>query len=83
MVIRILKSGLEGVVIHIGHGQFRLDLRDSHSLKFQVGHGSRGVLGQGLVDLQCDLAALGHVAGHKMGGDDLLCDSLTHGNSSP
>ena len=78
VVVGVFVTALEGVMVHIGYAQLGLDLGDAHGLKFQVGHGAGGVLGQSLVDLQGDLTAHGHIACHQMGGDDLLRDSLTH-----
>ena len=45
VIVRVFKTGLEGVVVNIGNGTFRLDPRHSHGLKFQIRHGACGILG--------------------------------------
>ena len=78
VIVGVFKAGLEGVVVDIGHGALCSDPVNAHGLKFQIGHGAGGVLGQGLVDAQRHLAAGGHVSGHQMGCNDFLCNCLTH-----
>ena len=55
MVVRILETGLQRVVVDIGHGPLRPNLVHTHGLKFQIRHGSGGILGQGLIDSKTDL----------------------------
>ena len=45
VIVRILKTGLKGVVIHISNTQFCLDSGDTHGLKFQISHGAGSILG--------------------------------------
>ena len=78
VVVAVLKAALEGVVIDVGDAHFRFHSGNTHGLEFQIGHGAGGVLRQGLVDAQRDLAAGGHVPGDQMGRNDFLCDCLTH-----
>ena len=62
MVVGIFKAGLQGVVIDIGYGQFRLDPRYSHSLKLQIGHGSRGILRKSLIYAESHLLSRLHLS---------------------
>ena len=66
VVVGVLEAALEGVVVDVGHGQLGAHPLDAHGLEFEVGHGAGGVLGQGLVDAQGDLAAGGHVPGDEV-----------------
>ena len=59
-------------------GEFGLYLGDAHGFKFQIGHGAGGILGQGLVDFQGNLAAGGHFSAEQMLCNDLLRNRLTH-----
>ena len=61
VVIRILEAGLEGIMVDICYGQFRLHPRYTHGLEFQISHGAGRILCQSLVYLQSDFAAHGHV----------------------
>ena len=72
VVVGVLKAGLQGVVVDVGHAALRPHPGDAHGLKLQVGHGARGVLGQRLVDAQGYLAAGGHVPADQMRSDDFL-----------
>ena len=55
VVVRVLKPGLQGVVVDIGNALLRPHPPDAHGLKLQVGHRAGGVLRQGLVDPDGDL----------------------------
>src|SRR3989304_2515242 len=48
VVVGVLEAGLEHVVVDVTHGQFCADAGDAHGLELEVGHGARGVLGEGL-----------------------------------
>ena len=52
VIVGVLKAGLEGVVVDIGHGSLCFDPVNAHGLKFQIGHGAGGILRQGLVNAQ-------------------------------
>ena len=62
VVVGVFKARLQGVVVDVGDRFFGLDPGDADGLEFQIGHGPGGVLGEGLVDFQADLAAGRHVA---------------------
>ena len=66
VVVGVLKAGLEGVVVDIGHGQLRFHPVQAHGLKLQIGHCSGGVLGEGLVYSQGRLLSRLHTAGHQV-----------------
>ena len=78
MVVRVLEAGLEGVVVDVRHAPLRLHLPDPHRFKFDVGHGAGRVLGQGLIDLQPDLAPLLERAVHRMRFQDFFRQSESH-----
>ena len=78
MVVGIFKTGLQGVVVDIGHGSLCFDPVNAHGLKFQIGHGAGGVLCQGLVNAQSHLSSRLHATADQMGGDQLFCQCLSH-----
>ena len=65
-------------MVDIGNALLRFDPRNAHCFKFQIGHGAGRILGEGLVDLQADLAADRHFAAHNMVFNDLLRQSQSH-----
>ena len=72
MVIRVLKAGLQGVMVNIGNTLHRPDPADPHGFKLQVGHGAGGVLRQGLVDPDGDLFPGRGFSADQMGVQDFL-----------
>ena len=60
VVVRILETGLQRVVIDIGHGPLRPNLIHAHGFEFQICHGSGGILGQRLIDSKTDLLSRFH-----------------------
>ena len=81
VIVGVLKAGLEGVVVDIGHGSLCFDPVNAHGLKFQIGHGAGGILRQGLVNAQGHLSPRLHAAADQMGGDQLFCQCLSHGSA--
>ena len=81
VIVGVLKAGLEGVVVDIGHGSLCFDPVNAHGLKFQIGHGAGGILRQGLVNAQGYLSPRLHAAADQMGGDQLFCQCLSHGSA--
>ena len=82
MVVGVFKAGLQGIVIDIRDRSLGLYARHAHGFKFQVSHGTGGVLCQGLVDLQTDFAAgNGHVAADQMRTNQLLRNGVSHGQA--
>ena len=78
VIIRVLKAGLQSVVVNVCHTQLRFDARNAHRFKFQVSHGAGRVLCQGLVNAQAHVRADGHFPAHKMVFDDFLCNRKSH-----
>ncbi len=72
VIIGVAKITLQHVVIHIAHRQLCLHLRHLNRLKLQIRQGARGVLGQGLVDIERNFLAGGHVARGEMTANQLL-----------
>ena len=65
-------------MVNIGDREFGLDPGDAHGLKFQICHGTGGILSQGLVDPQGNFAANGHITGYQMIFDNFLCNCHSH-----
>ena len=78
VVIGVFKAGLQCVVVHVGDRPLCPHPVNSHGLKFQIGHGTGGVLRQCLVDSQSHLGARLRAAAHKMRFDELLRQALSH-----
>ena len=78
VIVAVFKAALQGVVVHIGNAQFGFDPGDTHGLKLQICHGAGGVLGQGLVDPQSNLAARSHIPGNQVIFDDFLRNGHAH-----
>ena len=72
MIVRVLKAGLQGVVVDIRHALPGFDPADAHGLKLQVAHGARGVLGQGLVDPDGYFLPRVQPAAEQMGAENFL-----------
>ena len=78
MIIRVFKAGLKHIVVNIGYGQFRLDVVEAQGFKLEVGHSSRRILRQGLVDFDCNFLSGNHFTGNEMILDDLLGQVKRH-----
>ena len=57
MVVGAFEARLQGIMVCIRHAAFRFHPIHAHSLQLQVGHGSRRVLRQGLIDSNSDFLA--------------------------
>ena len=78
VVITVFKTALQGIMVHVGNTQFCLNPGNSHGLEFQIRHGTGGILCQGLINSQGNLAACGHGPGNQMTFNDLLRNCLSH-----
>jgi len=78
MIVRVAKVGLQHVVVDVAHREFRAHAGQIHGLELQIGHGSRGVLRQSLVDAQADLLARHHRVRGEVRSDDLLREVAAH-----
>ena len=78
VVIGVFKAALQCIMVNVGHTALCFYPWYAHGLKLQIGHGSRGVLGQSLVDAQADILAHIHLAADQMVRNDFLCDCLAH-----
>ena len=78
MVVRVLKAGLQGVVVDIGNALHGPDPADAHRLELQVGHGAGGILRQGLVDPDGDLLPGRGCSADQVSVQDLLCKVHTY-----
>ena len=72
VVVAVLRSVLHHIVVDVGDREFGLDFRNSHRLKFEVGHRAGRVLRQRLVDPDRDGLAGFAAPLHKMRFNDLL-----------
>src|SRR5699024_979166 len=70
---RVLETGLEHIVVYIGHGALGLDLLRTHGLQLEIGHGARRILRQGLVYSDGYLAAGSEIPGNQVRRDEFLC----------
>ena len=64
MIVRVFKADLDRIMINIADGQLGFYFGHIHGIKLQIGHGSCGILSQGLVDTNADF-----FSGHKIAGD--------------
>ena len=78
MIIGILEARLQHVVVHITDRQLCLQPGDSHRLKLQVRHGSRGILSQRLVYSDADLFTGYQLPIHQMPFQNLLHTALSN-----
>ena len=76
VVVGILKAHLHRVVVHIRDRQISLKGRQAHGLELEVGHGARGILGQGLINADANLRADLVLAGTQVALQYLL-DNVT------
>ncbi len=83
VVVGVLKPVLERVVVHVAHRELGFDLRNSHGLELEVGHGAGGVLRQGLVDPDRDLGARLEFSFNEMGFQYFVNDVFAHTGSTP
>ncbi len=79
VVVGVFKTDLDGIVVDIADRQLSFHLRDVHGFKLQIGHGARGVLGEGLVDANADFPARREDAVNQMIGEDLFHNVFSHG----
>ena len=77
-VVGVLVADLHGVVVDVRHGQFVAHVRHVHGLELQIGHRTRRVLREGLVDSQADVGALYHFALDEVSLNDFFSYSITH-----
>ena len=83
VVIGVFKAALQGVMVDIGNAPLRFHAVDAHGFKFQIRHGSGGVLSQGLIDAETDLLPGDHFPGNEMRRDDFLSQCFRHLFSPP
>ena len=76
VVVVVLRPELGHVVVDVADGQLGLDPRDAHRLEQQEGRRAGGVLGEGLVDADADLAAGDELAGSTRCLASILCVSV-------
>jgi hypothetical protein len=67
MIIAIFESCLQSVMIDVTNRQFGFDSGNPYSLKLQKGHGTSGILSEGLVDLDGYF-----VTGHHLPTDQMF-----------
>ena len=72
VVVRVFKACLQGVMVNIRHGALGAHPLYPHSFELQIGHGARGVLGQGLIDADGDFLPGDHLAADQVGCENLL-----------
>ena len=78
VVVRILKTGLQGVVVDVCHAPFGFHAFHAHGFEFEICHCAGCVLRQRLVDPQSDFRAPPHLSRNQMCPDDLFRYGLSH-----
>ena len=78
VVVRVLKTGLQGVVVDVRHAPLGLHPVDSHGFEFQIRHGSGRILCQSLINPQTDLLPPLHFSRNQVCADDFLRNRLSH-----
>ena len=78
VVIGVLEAGLKHVVVHVADRDLGLDPRYGHRLELQVGHGSGGILGQGLIHRHGDFLARRQFSLDQVLVEYFLNDVLSH-----
>jgi hypothetical protein len=78
VVIRVLAICLEQIVIHILHGEIRMDRIEPQSFELQHSHSARGILKEGLVYLNADLFSDNKVPFNQVVFYNLLSQVLCH-----
>jgi len=78
VVIGIAKVALEHIVVDIADREICAYPRNAHGLELQVGHRARGILRQGLIDVQSDLLAWDHLLSDEVISDNLLGQIVGH-----
>ena len=81
VVVGVAEAHLQGVVVHVADREFGLDPGQTDGLPLQVGHGARGVLGQGLVYRDGHFLAGAHVPVDEVRRNDLMGKALFHESS--
>lgn len=74
VIVRVFVVRLQEIVIDVLHGTFRSHALDAHGFEFEHHERTGGVLRQGLVDADADLAAGLHFAFDEMRLNQFLCD---------
>ena len=82
VVIGVHETGLQGVVVDVGHRKVRLHPGHPHGLEFQIGHGAGRILGQSLVNAETDFRSRRHIPFSQMRLDDFLCNCKSHFSAS-
>ena len=83
MVVGIFKTRLQSVVVDICNRLLGSHSGNTHGLKFEICHGSRCVLRQGLIYTESNLAADCHISGYKVIFNYLLRYRQSHFIYSP
>jgi len=78
VVVGIFIADLNRVVIDVTYRQLGTDFREIHGLELQIGHGPRGILGEGLIDADADLPGGAFRSGFPMSFDNLFNDGFSH-----
>ncbi len=78
MIVRVLKTGLQRVVVDVGDRQLGFHPLQADRLELQVGHRSGRILRQRLVDADGDFLSGFHAAGQQVICDDFLGQGHSH-----
>ena len=73
VIVGVFKAGLQGVMVDIGHAAFRFHPVNAHGFQLQVGHRTRGILRQGLIDSDRNFRARHQLALEQVFFQNFLC----------
>ena len=73
VVVRVFKTGLQRVVVDVGHAPAGLHPADPHGFKLKIRHRAGAVLGQGLVNPDGNFLSGRQFPADQMVGQNFLC----------
>src|SRR5579863_9947130 len=78
VVVGVFEASLQHVVVDVTNRQAGPDAWDAHGLELQIGDGSGGILGEGLINPHTDLLTSLELALRKMLGEYLADQVRSH-----
>jgi hypothetical protein len=78
VVIGIFEAHLQRIVVHVGYGNLRPHPRYPHGFELQIGHGTRGILCQRLIDTDSYLISRFHFPFNQVILQNLVCYAGAH-----
>ncbi|WP_211609217.1 hypothetical protein [Halogranum amylolyticum] len=79
IIVGVLVVLLEEIVVHVLGRELGLEVIDVHGFELEHDNRAGDVLGQRLIDVQCDFFTRLHPAINEVVFDEFLCDSSWYG----